>query len=111
MELCLTVWVKNVSLSTYFDIMKVITKMDYNIHLILDAVKSYLALNNLILDENLTCYRCGHFPVPLHYDVIRKVCFDVDPTMNIARLLLCKQHVRVMDLPTHILIVNQNILT
>ena len=79
MELCLRVWVKNASLSSFFDIIKVVTKMDYNIHLVLDAVKSYLALKNLNLNENFTCYRCGHFPVSLFYDVIRKVCFDVDP--------------------------------
>ena len=58
--------------------MKVMTDVNYNIHLLLDAVKAYIALKDLKLDGTLNCYRCGHFPVYLTYDV-RSVCFDDKP--------------------------------
>ena len=79
MEASLAAWTKNTSLSSFLDIMKVITDQTYNIHLLLNAVKAYLALKDLKLDEHLNCYRCGHFPIYLTYDVIRSVCFDVKP--------------------------------
>ena len=55
------------------------TDLNYNIHLLLDAVKAYMALKDLKLDETLNCYRCGHFSVYSTYDIIRSVCFDVKP--------------------------------
>ena len=80
METAVTAWTKNVSITSFFEIMKVSTQMQYNIHLILDAVKAYLALKDLNVDNNLSCYCCGYFPVCLTYDVIRSVCFDVNPS-------------------------------
>ena len=79
MEVALAAWIKNTSLTAFFEIMTVMTDVKYNIHLLLDAVKAYMALKDLKLDETLNCYRCGHFPVYLTYDVIRSVCFDVKP--------------------------------
>ena len=79
MEVALAAWINNTSLTAFFDIMKVATDQKYNIHILLDAVKSYMALKDFQLDDNLNCYRCGHFPVYLTYDVIRNVCFDVKP--------------------------------
>lgn len=79
MEQVLKAWTKNTSLASFLDIMNVDTDVSYNVHLILDAVKAYLALKDMNLNDNLNCYRCGHFPVYLTYDVIRSVCFDVKP--------------------------------
>ena len=63
MEVALAAWIHNTSLTAFFDIMKVATDQKYNIHILLDAVKSYMALKDFQLDDNLSCYRCGHFSV------------------------------------------------
>ncbi|KAL5248984.1 hypothetical protein ACHWQZ_G017999 [Mnemiopsis leidyi] len=80
MEQGLTAWIKNTPISSFLEIMKVRTKVEYNVHLILNAVKSYMALKDLGLTKNLSCNRCGDYPVHLSYDVIRSLCFDLDPS-------------------------------
>ena len=80
MEQGLTAWIKNTPISSFLEIMKVRTKLEYNVHLILNAVKAYMALKDLGLTSNLSCNRCGDYPVHLSYDVIRSLCFDLDPS-------------------------------
>ena len=80
MEQGLESWVRNTPISSFLEIMKVRTRLDYNVHLILNAVKAYMAIKDLNLNETMLCNRCGDFPVHLSYDVIRSVCFDVEPT-------------------------------
>ena len=79
LELCLANWVYSNSLESILKTYSHVSKIDYNGLLILDAVKAYLALKDLKFEENMFCVRCGHYPVFLIYDVIRNVCFKVDP--------------------------------
>ena len=80
MEQGLESWVRNTPISSFLEIMKVRTRLDYNIHLSLNAVKAYIAVKDLNLNETILCNRCGDFPVHLSYDVIGSVCFDVEPS-------------------------------
>ena len=80
LEVGLRSWMKNTSLTSFLDIVSIASKFKYNIHLILNAIKAYLSLKEMGMTENFSCNRCGNHPIHLDYDVIRKVCFDVDPT-------------------------------
>ena len=80
MEQGIAAWLENTALKSFFNIIKRRYKIDYNIHLILDAVKAYMALKDLELSVNMCCIRCGRYPVHMSYDVIRSVCFDLDPS-------------------------------
>ena len=79
LEVALKAWLTDTPITSIFTIMNVVSDVHFNLHLILDAVKAYCSLKNLDLPDNMSCLRCGHFPVSLTYDVIRSVSFDLDP--------------------------------
>ena len=79
LEVGLRSWLKNTSLTSFLDIVAIASKFKYNTHLILNAIKSYLSLKEMDYSANFSCTRCGNHPIHLDYDVIRNVCFDVDP--------------------------------
>ena len=79
MELGLRSWQKNTSLTSFLDIVQIAAKFKYSIHLILNAIKAYLSLKEMNFEDNFSCVRCGNHPISLDYDVIRNVCFDLDP--------------------------------
>ena len=70
---------KNTSLTSFLDIVQIAAKFKYSIHLILNAIKAYLSLKEMHFGDNFSCVRCGNHPISLDYDVIRNVCFDLDP--------------------------------
>ena len=79
MEFILGSWEENVPLLSSLRLLKHITSLDYNEHMIGEAAKCYLALKHLNLENNMSCYRCGDYPVHLSFDVIRNVSCDVNP--------------------------------
>ena len=79
LELVLASWANCASLQKFLDTFTHVTKIDYNVHHILDAAKAYLALKELSTEKNMSCTQCSDYPTFLSFDVTRKVNFKVSP--------------------------------
>ena len=78
LEKLLATWVARNTVEGELEALSRVSNIEFNINLVMDALKAYLSLKN-INDYEMSCNRCGYFPVMCNYDAVRKTNFDIDP--------------------------------
>ena len=78
LEKLLATWVARNTVEGELEALSRVSNIEFNTNLVMDALKAYLSLKD-IKDYEMSCNRCGYFPVMCNYDAVRKTNFDIDP--------------------------------
>ena len=78
LEKLLATWVARNTVEGELEALSRVSNIEFNTNLVMDALKAYLSLKD-INDYDMSCNRCGYFPVMCNYDAVRKTNFDIDP--------------------------------